>query len=295
MESIGGVIKDTITFISNLNNEFLKNDQGNLNLLGKLIKILFLFIIIKWILKLINKVVDKTFINRKGSHLFKSNRRANTLGEIVKKVLKYILYFLGIVISLEMFNINTTSILATAGIGGLAIGFGAQSLVKDVITGFFILLEDQYAVDDYVQIGDFQGVVEELGLRVTKLRDFSGELHIIPNGKIEIVTNRTRGSMRALVTIPISYEEDLDRVISILEETCKEIRTINEDIIEGPSVLGVNQLEDKGMVITIVARTKSMSQWSVERQIRKKVLDILKIENISIPYPKRIIVGGNEE
>lgn len=295
MESIGEVIKDIITFINNLNNEFFKNDQGNLNLLGKLIKILFLFIIIKWLLKLINKVVDKTFINRKGSHLFKNNRRANTLGGIVKKVLKYILYFLGIVISLEMFNINTTSILATAGIGGLAIGFGAQSLVKDVITGFFILLEDQYTVDDYVQIGDFQGVVEELGLRVTKLRDFSGELHIIPNGKIEIVTNRTRGSMRALVTIPISYEEDLDKVISILENTCKEIRSMNEDIIEGPSVLGVNQLEDKGMVITIVARTKSMSQWSVERQIRKKVLDTLKKENISIPYPKRIIVGGNEE
>ncbi len=124
-----------------------------------------------------------------------------------------------------MFNISTTSLLATAGIGGLAIGFGAQSLVKDIITGFFILLEDQYSVGgDYIQTGSYDGVVEELGLRVTKLRAFSGELHIIPNSNIQIVTNKTRGAMRALVKVSIAYEEDIDKAIKVLQQTCDEIK-----------------------------------------------------------------------
>lgn len=272
----------------------LKNEKGDLNLLGKSIKIVFIFITIKIIVSIINKVIDKAFKNRKSEHLL-NNKRANTIAEIFKKLLKYILYFLGVVIVLEMFNINTTSILATAGIGGLAIGFGAQSLVKDIITGFFIFLEDQYSVGDLVQIGTFQGNVEELGLRVTKLRDFSGELHIIPNSSIQIVTNKTRGPMRALVKISIAYEENIDKVVSVLDKVCEGIKQSNETIIEGPSVLAVSNLGEYGVDITIVAKTVPGDQWAAEREIRKKVKEAFDRENIEIPYPKRIVYGGKDE
>lgn len=272
----------------------LKNEKGDLNLLGKGIKIILIFLIIKIILVLINKLIHKTLQNKKNEHLL-NTKRSNTVAEILKKLVKYLLYFLGIVMVLEMFNINTTSILATAGIGGLAIGFGAQSLVKDIITGIFIFLEDQYSVGDLVQIGSFQGVVEELGLRVTKLRDFSGELHIIPNSSIQIVTNKTRGPMRALVKISIAYEESVDRVISILEEVCEEIKATNESIIEGPSVLAVSNLGEYGVDITIVAKVTPGEQWATEREIRKKVKETFDKQGIEIPYPKRIVYGGKEE
>ena len=272
----------------------LKNEKGDLNLLGKGIKIILIFLIIKIILVLINKLINKTLQNKKNEHLL-NTKRSNTVAEILKKLVKYLLYFLGIVMALEMFNINTTSILATAGIGGLAIGFGAQSLVKDIITGIFIFLEDQYSVGDLVQIGSFQGIVEELGLRVTKLRDFSGELHIIPNSSIQIVTNKTRGPMRALVKISIAYEESVDRVISILEEVCEEIKSTNESIIEGPSVLAVSNLGEYGVDITIVAKVTPGEQWATEREIRKKVKETFDKQGIEIPYPKRIVYGGKEE
>ncbi len=272
----------------------LKNEKGDLNFLGKSIKIVVIFLTIKLLVYLINKLIDRTFENRKGDHLL-TKQRANTVGAVLKTLTKYILYFLGVVIALEMFNINTTSILATAGIGGLAIGFGAQSLVKDIITGIFIFLEDQYSVGDLVQIGTFQGVVEELGLRVTKLRDFSGELHIIPNSSINIVTNKTRGPMRALVDISIAYEENLDKVISVLERVCEDIRISNESIIEGPSVLAVNALGEYGVDIRIVAKTIPGEQWATEREIRKKVKETFDREGIEIPYPKTIIFGGKEE
>lgn len=277
-----------------LNNIF-KDESNNLNLLGKLSKIVFIFIIISLISKLFCKLIDKTLANKKLSNHHISDKRANTLGEILKSIIKKFLYFIGIVMSLEMFNINTSSILATAGIGGIAIGFGAQSLVKDIITGFFILLEDQYAVGDFVKIGDFEGIVEDLGLRVTKLRDFSGELHIMPNGGIQIVTNRTRGAMRALVKVSIAYEEDINKVLKILEDICNDIKETNKSIVEGPTVLGISNLGEYDVNVTVVAKTIPMEQWSVERDLRRRIKDKFESEQIKIPYPKRIIYGGKEE
>ena len=271
-----------------------KDEKGDFNLLGKSVKIVLIFLFIKILVLLINKLINKTLKNRKSAHLL-NTKRSNTVAEILKTLVKYILYFLGIVISLEMFNINTTSILATAGIGGIAIGFGAQSLVKDIITGFFIFFEDQYSVGDLVQIGVFQGNVEELGLRVTKLRDFSGELHIIPNSNIQIVTNKTRGPMRALVKISIAYEENINHVVSILEKVCEEIKQANESILEGPSVLAVSNLGEYGVDITIVAKTNPGEQWAAEREIRKSVKEAFDRENIEIPYPKRIVYGGKDQ
>lgn len=268
---------------------FLKTENGDLSILGKLIKIIFIFIVIKVLTKIIYVIIDRA-VKRKRSNIFhRDERKINTLVAVLKNIIKYVFYFIGIVMVLDMFNINTSSIIATAGIGGLAIGFGAQSLVKDIITGFFILFENQFSVGDYVKIDDYEGIVEELGVRVTKIRAFSGELHIIPNSNIETVTNRARGNMRALVVITVAYEEDMDKVSSVLNEVCKEIKESNENIVEGPNLIGLSNLGEYGMDFTIVAKTEPMEQWGVEREIRKKVKEAFDRENIEIPYPKRVI------
>ncbi len=273
---------------------FFKNDIGELNILGKAAKIFIIFFVIKIIVRIINTIIDKFLEKQKKIKISIDERKANTLNGMLKNIVKYVFYFIGFMMVLEMFDINTSSIIATAGIGGLAIGFGAQSLVKDIITGFFILFEDQFAVGDYVTIGNYEGIVEELGVRVTKIRDFSGELHIIPNSNIQIVTNKTRGAMRALVKISVSYEENIDKVVKVLEKVCEEVKSSSESILEGPTILGVTDLGEYEVVLTIVAKTKPMEQWAVERELRKKAKEAFEKENIEIPYPKRVIFGGKE-
>ncbi len=280
--------------LNNLIREFLRNEKGDFNLLGKLLMVVLIFLSIYVINKIVKGIIDKTLSNQ-DPHMILNNKRANTLGEVLKRIVYYILLFIGIMIILDMFNIPTASILATAGIGGLAIGFGAQSLVKDIITGFFILLENQYSVGDLVQTEEYEGVVEELGLRVTKLRAFSGDLHIIPNGKIEIVTNKTRGEMRALVKVMIAYEEDVDRAMEVLQKACNRIRRSSDTILDGPTVMGISELGDYGIVLNIVAKTQPMEQWGVERQIRKAAKEALEEEGIVIPYPRAVILGGKKE
>ena len=279
--------------IWNLVEKYLRNAKGEPNLISKLLETLIIIFIVKIIISMMNKFIDTSLRRRKGTGYSLDKRRADTLGFVLKKLIKYVTIFIGGIIILDLFNINTTSILATAGIGGLAIGFGAQSLVKDVITGFFILMEDQYVVGDYISIGSHSGVVEELGLRVTKIKDFSGEFHIIPNGEIKIVTNKNRGLMRALVNIPVAYEENIDKVIEVLQRTCDQIKEENSKIIEGPTVIGITNLSNSSMDINIVAKTVPMEQWSVEREIRKKCKEALDRENIEIPYDKLIIYGGD--
>ncbi|MDR7869803.1 MAG: mechanosensitive ion channel family protein [Tissierellaceae bacterium] len=279
--------------INTLFNDYLRTSEGNINIFGKLIIVVLIFLGVGIISRLINRIIDRT-LKIENKNLKINIKRTNTLVSTLKKLIKYILIFIGIIMTLELFEINTASILATAGIGGLAIGFGAQSLVKDIITGFFILLEDQYSVGDYIETGDKDGIVEELGLRVTKLRAFSGELHIIPNSSINIVTNKARGAMRALVVVSISIEEDVDRTIFVLQNALKSLES-DDRIVEGPNVLGVSNIGEYNVDITIVAKTKAMEQWGVERQIRQISNETLHKENIKRPYPKREIVGGDIE
>ncbi len=273
--------------------EFLKNDKGNFNILGKLIMVVLVLLAINLINRLAKKIIDKTLVD-KNTSLIGSIKRANTLALVLKRIVYYFLVFIGLMIILDLFSVPTASILATAGIGGLAIGFGAQSLVKDIITGFFILLEDQYSVGDLIETEGYEGVVEELGLRVTKLRSFSGDLNIIPNSNIQVVVNKTRGDMRALVRVTIAYEEDIDRAMEVLQLACNQLKDTNKSIVSGPTVLGVSELGDHGFILNIVAKTVPMEQWAVERQIRKLAIEALEREGIEIPYPRTVIIGGKE-
>lgn len=257
-----------------------------------IVRAVLVFIISIVVVKISSKFIDKIFLKqKKGAHINKNKRK--TLSSLFKSIVRYVTYFVAGVNILEIFGIKTASLITAAGVGGLAVGFGAQNLVKDVISGFFIIFEDQYNVGDYIEVAGVSGIVEEVGIRSTKLRDFGGQLHIIPNGTISLVTNHSKGVMRAKVEVPIAYEEDLDKALICLEKICINMSNKCKDIVEGPSVLGVSDLQDSGLCITIIARTVPMQQWSVERALRKAILDEFKKEGIEIPYPRTVIIKKN--
>ncbi|MFZ5641194.1 MAG: mechanosensitive ion channel family protein [Bacillota bacterium] len=234
-------------------------------------------------------IINKIF--RPREKLYFDERRVNTMRTLLRSVLRYAVYFILIFMILETTVKDIKGFLAGAGIIGVALGFGAQSLVRDVITGFFILFENQYAVGEYVTIGNLSGFVEEMELRVTKLRDWGGEMHFIPNGQVTTVTNFSRGSMRALVEISIAYEEEIDRALSVLKREAAEIAgELKEVVEEGPEVLGVVALGPSEVVIRVVAKTKPMEQWAVEREMRKRFKAAFDREGIEIPYPKRVMI-----
>ena len=232
-----------------------------------------------------NLLKYKAVYRRKKSIFSVDEKKINTLTGVLKNIVKYIFYFIGLIMVLDIFDINTSSILATAGIGGLAIGFGAQSLVKDIITGFFILFEDQFSVGEYIDVDDKSGVVESVELRVTKIRDFNGDLYIIPNGSIREVTNHSRGNIRILVDIDIANDENADKAILVIKETCEKFKKENKNVVDGPDVLGITQLKETGTTIRIVGKAKPMTQWDVEIELRKKIKDELDKENIRRAYP----------
>lgn len=264
----------------------------------KIIRTAIILIVCKLAIKFGNKFIEAVFNNDDKKYLKLGGRKAQTLGTIIKSVFNYLIYFFAILTILDdIFGIKTNTILTSVGILGLAISFGAQNLVKDVISGFFILLEDQFAVSDYITTSGVAGYVEEFGLRITRLRDLSGQLHIIPNRMINQLTNHTRGSMQAVVDINISYEEDLDRILELLEGLCQKVNKESDNILEGPKVMGVEALSTYNLVIRIIAKTKPMRQWEVERYLRRKIKELFDNYGIEVPYPKQISidVASNRE
>lgn len=266
-----------------------------LPLLGKLVRIAGTMVAAKLLLHWTELVITRVFAPHTKQTMAQI-QKAKTLSGLLKSLARYIVYFIAGLTILAIFDVPTTSIIASAGIVGLAVGFGAQNLVRDVLTGFFILFEDQYAVGDYIATAGVAGTVEEIGLRVTKLRDFGGELHTIPNGSIERVTNHSRGRMRAMVDISVADEERLDKVLKLLDEACQQVKNeMQTVIIDGPDVLGVVAFGPCEMVIRVLARTAPMEQWAVERALRKRIKEAFDREGVHFPHPKRVLVQHKEE
>jgi len=239
------------------------------------------------ILKLFSLVVKRIFIPTVEGITFNfDEKRARTLGGLLQSIIRYMIYFIAIIMVLQEFKIDTTSLVAGAGIIGLALGVGAQSLIRDLITGFFIVLENQFAVGDYIVSGDMGGTVEDIGLRVTKLRDFNGVLHIIPHGAIVRVTNYTRGHMQAMVMIPIAYSEDIDKILSLLKEACAIVKASVPQVVEGPTIVGIADWHGQELVARLVAKTLPLEQGTVETALRYQVKKIFEQENINPPNIK---------
>lgn len=257
-----------------------------------ILTIFIMYISIKIGKHLIRKFVERQI--KSNAMLSLESQRAETLGEVLKSVLKYSVYFIGIasIISILFNGISFTF----ASIGGFAVGFGAQSLVKDLINGFFILFEDQFGVGDYITVGQFNGIVSSIGIRTTIIKDFTGDIHSIPNGSIVEVTNHSRSDIRFMVDVDIAYKEDIDNAISVIKKACDGFKNKNEESIREPiEVVGVTTLNASGVTIRVVGKSKPLKQWEMERELRKEIKHTLDEEGIEIPYPKAQLVNINSE
>lgn len=216
-------------------------------------------------------------------------QRTTTLTYILGSTAKTVIVFAGGLMALSEIGINVTPILASAGIVGLAVGFGAQSLVKDVITGFFILLEDQYGVGDAVTIGDKSGTVEKMNLRITQLRTLEGALITIPNGSVAVVSNQSKEWARAVVDVGVSYEANLDHALAVMLDEGMKLRTEWPDsVIEAPEAHGVQSFADSSVMLRVVVKTAPLDQWKVAREWRRRIKAAFDREGLDIPFPQRV-------
>ena len=222
-------------------------------------------------------------------------KRADTLTHVVGDVARVVVLAVGGMMLLSEVGVNLGPLLAAAGLGGLAIGFGGQSLVKDVISGFFILLEDSIRVGDVVEVAGVSGVVEEVKLRTITLRDLSGNVHIVPNGVIDKVKNMTKLYSFYLFEVGIAYREDVDEVMALLKSIAEEVRedpAFKDEILEPLEMLGVDQFADSAVIIKCRIKTLPSKQWRVGREMNRCIKKTFDAKGIEIPFPHQTIYWG---
>ena len=225
------------------------------------------------------------------STLTVAEKRGQTIAQLLRSVGRVVVLGLTALLTLDVF-FDIGPLLAGAGILGLAVSFGAQSLVKDVIGGFFILLENQFVVGDVVEAAGKSGTVERMTLRVVMLRDLRGVLHIIPNGQIAAVSNFTRSWSRAVVEVSVAYSANVDHAIAVLQDEAERFAAdaVWQARLEGaPDVLGVEQLGENGVTIRALLRTVPGAQWEVGREFRRRIKNRLDREGIEMSYPQRVV------
>ena len=218
--------------------------------------------------------------------------RISTISRILRSVTTVVWIAVGILIALSISGVNIAPILAGAGIIGLAISLASQNLIKDTINGFLIILEDQYAVGDVINVGNFSGLVENINLRITQLRDAEGRLITIPNSEIKIVANHSNQWSRADVSIPIAYQADVDKAIAIIDRLGEEIITDKQwqgVIWEPPQILGVESFSDRGIIIRVWIKTEPLKQWEVAREFRRCAKIAFDRAGMPIPLPQQQI------
>jgi small conductance mechanosensitive channel len=221
-------------------------------------------------------------------------QKAKTLSQVVETTGQVIIFTVAILTVLSLMNKDVTPLLASAGIAGIAVGFGAQNLIKDWLGGFFILLENQYSVDDVIKVGEQVGVVEKLDLRKTVLRSTEGAAIVIPNGEVRVVTNLTKEWSRVVMDVGVPYEEDIDHAIEVLCRICREVAAdpgLGELLLEAPEVLGIEGMDDQKVTIRLWAKTLPSKQWTAARAIRALVKKRFDEAGIGTPYPHQVTIA----
>ena len=225
-------------------------------------------------------------------------QRAETIGAVLRSVLTAVVWTLAVFMVLGEFGVNLGPFIAGAGIAGLAIGFGAQTLVRDFLSGMFMLVEDQFGVGDVIDVGDAAGVVEGVSLRTTRLRDVEGTVWHVPNGEIRRVGNLSQQWSRALIDFDVAYGTDL----RVAEATIKRVadglwkdEESGQDVLDEPEVWGVEALTSDGVAIRLVLKTKPSAQWKVMRELRLRMKDAFDAEGITIPFPQRTVWVRQDE
>ena len=219
-------------------------------------------------------------------------QRAKSLGSLLKSIASGLIFGVVLIMCLAEVRVNVAPILASAGVLGLALGFGAQALVKDFLSGIFMLVEDQYGVGDVVDLGEAVGTVEAVGLRITRLRDVNGTVWYVRNGEIMRVGNQSQNWARTVLDISVAYSEDLAKVQRVLREVAHDLWE-DEDfkgiVIEEPEVWGVESLSVDGVIVRVTLKTAPLEQWRVAREMRERIKARFDYEKIEIPYPQRVV------
>lgn len=260
-----------------------------------LLKIILILVLAKITIRVGNATIEKILTHRA---VRMDERRSRTLTTLLTNMMRYAVYFFVALTILSNLGFNVTTLIAGAGVAGLAFGFGAQSLVKDVITGFFIIFEDQFGVGDTVMINtknEIRGNVEEVGLRITKIRAYTGEMHIIPNSQIQQVTNYSKTNSLAVLDISVAYEEDLRRVFEVLQEIGNAAHDELPGIVGEPQVLGVQMFGASEVVVRMTVDCKPTENFAVARDLRKRIKEAFDREGIEIPYPKQVTLYHNTQ
>ncbi len=262
----------------------------------KIIIVVVVTLILIKVIRVISNRLEAGFLKK--SEEEESKKRAKTLTSVIKNFLIILVLVVSAITIIGQLGIEIAPLLATAGIAGVAIGFAGQSLIKDIINGFFLLLWDQIRVGDYVQISDNAGIVEMINLKMTVLRDFNGNVHYIPNGSIEVVTNMTKEFSRYLFEIGVAYREDVDEVIDVIKEVDSELRTdpdFKEDILEPIEIFGLDKFADSALIIKARTTTKPIKQWRVAREFNRRLKKKFDEKDIEIPFPHRTLYIGQDK
>ncbi len=244
----------------------------------------------------VTRRVERAFEDNDPSTMNEREKQAATLGKVIRNITRILVWGVAVMMVLKELGIDIGPILAGVGLMGLAVGFGAQSLVKDFIAGMFVLIENQYNVGDVVQAAGASGLVEKITLRATTLRDYEGNVHIIPNGTIDVVTNKTRQWSRFVLDIGVAYKESVDDVMHILKEIGDELAADSKfaSMITAPlEVLGVQDFADSAVIIRVMFTTQPVKQWTVGREFRRRVKNTFDAKGIEIPFPHTTIYLGD--
>jgi moderate conductance mechanosensitive channel len=219
-------------------------------------------------------------------------KRARTLGSLISKVATVAISSLAALMVLNEFDVNIAPVLTGAGIAGLAVGFGAQTLVRDIISGFFLILEDQVRVGDSAAINGVGGLVEAINLRTIALRDEEGTVYVFPNGSITTLANRSKDFSYYVITLPLPYHEDADRVSAILRDVGAEMQKdpyFGPFILEPVEILGVDAFADWSVHLKLRVKTVPQRQWDVGRELRKRIRKALDMNGVRVPFPERVV------
>ncbi len=264
---------------------------------GKFITIIIILVVVKIALSVINKLIEKSLTPLKKSKNYqKKISRAKTLIPLLQNISKYVIYFISGVMVLRELGVDTTAVIASAGVVGLAIGFGAQSLVKDVISGALLLFEGVISVGDSINVGEHSGTVEVIGLRNIHLRKYSGELRVIPYGEVNSFGNFNRGYMRAIVKVGVAYEQDVEKGMKILEEIANKWAEENKNIVlEAPVIQGILSLGSSEITLRVAIKVKPLTHWGAERELKRRIKDTFDKKGIEIPFPRQVVYLRKEK
>jgi len=262
----------------------------------KIILIAVITLIVMRVIRVISSRLSVLFLRNRDDE--ESKKRAKTLSSVIHNLLNAAVLIIAVMTGLGHLGVKIGPLLAAVGIVGLAIGFAGQSLVKDFINGFFILLWDQIRVGDVVEISGRGGLVENINFKMTVLRDLAGNVHFVPNSNIDVVTNMTKDYSRYVFDIGVSYREDVDEVIEVLKEIDEEVRNdpdFKEDILEPLEIFGLNKFDDSAIIVRARIKTKPIKQWRIGREFNRRLKKKFDEKDIEIPFPHRTIYIGQDK